>query len=135
MNSRERCIAAIKGRPVDRAPVFPLLMFFAQRRLGITYREFATNGRSMAEAQLNVLKTFPVDAITASSDAFRVAADLGADMAFPDDKPPFAQTPLVQSAADLSKLGKPDPTSSGSRMAAPHSCCSLQFRDSPQDLL
>lgn len=117
MNSRERCIAAIKGNPVDRVPVFPLLMFFAQRRLGVTYREFATNGKAMADAQLNALKMFPVDAITACSDAFRVAADLGADMAFPDDKPPFAQTPLVQSAADFSKLGKPDPASSGSRMA------------------
>ena len=117
MNSRERCIAAIKGNPVDRVPVFPLLMFFAQRRLGVTYREFATNGKAMADAQLNALKMFPVDAITACSDAFRVAADLGADMAFPDDKPPFAQTPLVQSAADLRKLGRPDPADSGSRMA------------------
>ena len=65
MNSKERCIAAIQGRPVDRIPVFPLLMFFAQSRQGITYREFATDGRALADAQLNILDRFPVDAITA----------------------------------------------------------------------
>ncbi|MBI2441489.1 MAG: uroporphyrinogen decarboxylase family protein [Lentisphaerae bacterium] len=117
MNSRERCIAAIKGEPVDRAPVFPLLMFFAQKRLGTTYRQFATNGRAMAEAQLNMRAKFPLDAITACSDAFRIAADLGADMVYPDDKPPFAARPLVRTRADLRKLGKPDPLSNGSRMA------------------
>jgi uroporphyrinogen-III decarboxylase len=51
MNSRERCLAAISGRPVDRAPVFPLLMFLAADRLGVSYRDFATSGHVMAEAR------------------------------------------------------------------------------------
>ncbi|OGV67284.1 MAG: hypothetical protein A3K19_30185 [Lentisphaerae bacterium RIFOXYB12_FULL_65_16] len=117
MTSKQRCLAAIRGEPVDRAPVFPLLMFFAQQRLGITYREFVTNGRAMADAQLLVRQRFPVDAITACSDAFRITADLGAEMVFPDDKPPYAAQPLVQSEADLRKLGRPDPTAARSRMA------------------
>ncbi len=41
MNSKQRCLAAIQGESVDRCPVFPLLMFFAQKRLGVSYREFA----------------------------------------------------------------------------------------------
>ncbi len=117
MNSKERCLAAIKGTPADRAPVFPLLMFFAQQRFGITYREFATNGRALAEAQLSLRDKFPLDAITACSDAFRVAADLGADMVYPEDKPPFAARPLVKTRDDLRKLSQPDPLSRGSRMA------------------
>jgi len=60
MNSKERCIAAINGRPVDRVPVFPLLMFFAQERYGITYREYATNGRALADSQLNIREKFPL---------------------------------------------------------------------------
>ena len=117
MSSKERCIAAINGRPVDRVPVFPLLMFFAQERYGITYREFASNGRALADAQLNTREKFPLDAITACSDAFRVTADLGAEMAYPEDGPPFAKQPLVRTRSDLHKLGKPDPLSKGSRMA------------------
>ena len=77
MNGRERCLAAIRGEPVDRVPVFPLLMFFSADRAGITYREYATSGPATAASQLLVRERFPVDAITACSDAFRVSADLG----------------------------------------------------------
>ncbi len=117
MTSKERCLAAIRGETVDRAPVFPLLMFFAQDRYGISYREFATSGHALAEAQLNIRDKFNVDAITACSDAFRVTADLGAEMVYPEDKPPFAGRPLVRSMSDLARLGRPDPLAQGSRMA------------------
>lgn len=117
MNSKKRCLAAIKGEQVDRAPVFPLLMFFAQKRQNITYREFATNGHAMAKAQLNIREKFPVDAITACTGACQITADLGADMVYPEDSTPFAAAPLVKTETDLKKLGKPDPCEVGSRMA------------------
>lgn len=117
MNSKQRCLAVIKGDRVDRVPVFPLLMFFAQKKSGITYREFATNGLSLAGAQLKIREKFAVDAITSCSDAFRVTADLRAEMIYPDDKPPFAASPLVRTDFDFRKLGKPDPACKGSRMA------------------
>jgi uroporphyrinogen-III decarboxylase len=63
MNSKQRALAAINGNPVDRVPVFPLLMFFAQSRLGITYREFATNGNAMADAQLHIQNKFNIDVL------------------------------------------------------------------------
>jgi len=91
-------------------------MFFAQKRLGVSYREFATNGYVMAEAQLNIRDTFGVDAITACSDAFRITADLGADMVFPENQTPFAASPLVVSRGDLNKLAHPDPFDPKSRM-------------------
>jgi MtaA/CmuA family methyltransferase len=117
---RERFMAALKGEPTDRIPVFPILMFLAVDRAGITYREFATNGRALAEAQLLVQERFDLDAITACSDAFRVSGDLarvlGGEMVYPDDKPPYLRKPLIASDADLDKLGRPDPTSPKSRM-------------------
>jgi MtaA/CmuA family methyltransferase len=116
MNSRQRCLAALSGEPVDRVPVFPLLMFFAQKRLGVSYREFATNGHVLAEAQINIRDTFGVDAITACSDAFRITADLGADMVFPENQTPFAASPLVASRGDLDRLVRPDPSNPKTRM-------------------
>ncbi|MHB9134496.1 MAG: uroporphyrinogen decarboxylase family protein [Armatimonadota bacterium] len=110
MTSRERFLAAIAGQPVDRTPVFPLLMFLPADRAGLTYREFAANGQALAEAQLGVQRRFGVDAITACSDAFRISADLGGEMAFPEDGPPHLQRPLVTTAGDLAGLGRPDPT-------------------------
>ena len=117
MNSYQRCKETLAGRPTDRPPVFPLLMEFAARRANLTYREYATDGAALAAAQLAIRERCPVDAITACSDAFRIAADLGAEMAYPEDKPPYATCPLVQCEADIARLGAPDPTMAGSRMA------------------
>ncbi len=128
MTGKERCLAAIHGEPVDRVPVFPLLMFFAQQRLGVTYREFATDGEVTAEAQLAMLARFDIDAITACTDAFRLAADLGAPMIFPEDRPPYAAEPLVRSAADFLRLPTPDPTAKGSRMADRCLACAEMVR-------
>lgn len=116
MNSKQRCLAALSGRPVDRVPVFPLLMFFAQKRFGVSYREFATNGHVMAEAQLHIRDTFGIDAITACSDAYRITADLGADMVFPENQTPFASSPLVASRSNLNRLTRPDPLDPKTRM-------------------
>lgn len=116
MNNRERFMAALKGEPTDRVPVFPLLMFFTADRAGLPYREFATNGRALAQAQLLVQQRFDLDAITVCSDAFRVSADLGGDMAYPESKTPYLRTPLVKSAGDVDKLGHPDPTNPRGRM-------------------
>ena len=117
MNSKTRCLAAIEGKPADRVPVFPLLMFFAADRARLTYHEFATSGEALAAAQLAMRERFGLDAITACSDAFRLTADLGAEMVFPEDKPPFAVRPIVTSATDLGRLPRPDPARRGSRMA------------------
>ncbi len=110
MTSKQRCLTAIRGEPVDRVPVFPLLMFFAQKRLGVTYRDFATNGHVMAQAQLKARADFGVDAITSCTDAFRISADLGGEMVYPDDKPPYLARPLVTGRRDLERLSRPDPT-------------------------
>jgi MtaA/CmuA family methyltransferase len=92
-------------------------MFLPADRLGISYREYATNGIAMAEAQLKVRELYGVDAITACSDAFRISADLGGDMEYPEDGVPHLRTPLVAGPGDLSKLSRPDPTAAGTRMA------------------
>ena len=88
--------------------MFPLLMFFSQKRFGIGYDTFATNGSAMAEAQLNIKQKFNIDAITACSDAFRVTADLGADMVYPADAPPYAASHLVSGETDFKNLKFPD---------------------------
>ncbi len=117
MTSKRRCLAAIRGEEVDRVPVFPLLMFFAQKRVGATYRDFASNGHVMAEAQLKMRADFGVDAITSCTDAFRISADLGGEMVYPIDKPPHLARPLVAGRSDLERLGHPDPTGRNGRMA------------------
>jgi len=106
----------VKGEKTDRVPVFPLLMFLPAARHKITYKEYATNGRAMAAAQLAIQNKFDLDAITSCSDAFRVSADLGGRMAYPEEKPPYLLDPLISSSSDLAKLGRPDPAVKKGRM-------------------
>lgn len=117
MNGKERFISVIEGREADRVPVFPLLMSFSARRSGLTYRQFASDGHALAEAQLKMLETFGLDAITACSDAFRVSADLGGEIVFPEETPPHLARPLVRTMSDLSRLRKPDVLNPSCRMA------------------
>ncbi|MHB1455440.1 MAG: uroporphyrinogen decarboxylase family protein [Armatimonadota bacterium] len=109
MNSKERFHNALFGEPVDRVPVFPLLMFLAARHAGISYREFAASGSSLAEAQLLMREKFPLDAITACSDAFRLAADLGGDVAYPEEGTPHLIRPLITDESTFRSLVRPDP--------------------------
>lgn len=117
MNSKERCLAVIRGEMPDQIPVFPLIMYFGLQRLGISYREYASNGHSLAESQLLIRKMFGIDAITACSDAFRITGDLGGDLTFPDDKPPFTPVSLVRNRNDFASLKRPDPSGRSCRMA------------------
>lgn len=98
------------GKPTDHVPVFPLLMFISAKHAGISYREFATNGSALAQAQLLMLNKFPMDAITVCSDAFRVAADLGGKVVFPEEGTPYISQPVIQNEQDFKSLVRPDVT-------------------------
>lgn len=117
MNSKERIKAVIKGEEPDRVPVFPLLMSFAAKHYGVSYKLYASNGHVMAESQLKIKEIFNIDAITSCSDAFRVSADLGGKIIFPEEKPPFLMQPLVKNEYDFRQLKKPDMANPKGRMA------------------
>ena len=116
MNGYERCAAVLRGEPPDRVPFFPLLMFFAADRGGMQYREYASDGHSLASAQINMAENYMVYAVTVSSDAFRLCADLGGDMMFPENQTPYMSSPLVRDESDLRSLKIPDPERKDSRM-------------------
>ena len=117
LSSKERTMAAIRGEPVDRVPLFPLLMFLAADRFKVPYRQYATDGHILAEAQLKMRQVFRVDAITACSDAFRLSADLGGEMVYPEDKTPYLAAPLITCDADFKALKRPDLSAAKTRAA------------------
>jgi MtaA/CmuA family methyltransferase len=109
-------MAVLTGKPSDRTPVFPLLMFMASSRTGQTYREYASESSALAEAQINMLENYRVDVVTVCSDAFRLSADLGGELEFPENQPPHLTARLIRNKADLSALKRPDPMKKGGRM-------------------
>ena len=116
MTGFERCNAVLKAETPDRIPFFPILMFFAADRAGVPYRAYATDHEALVSAQINMFENYRVDAVSACSDAFRLCADLGGNMAYPENQTPYCASPIVKNESDLAALKCPDPGRKGSRM-------------------
>ncbi len=115
MNGRERILAQLAGKPVDRLPVMPITMQYAADQVGATYLEYVRDHRVLVEAQLRTVEAFDIDHVSAISDPAREAADCGADVEFFDDQPPafIEDNALLADKAALASLKVPDPFGGG----------------------
>ncbi len=111
MTGRERIMNKIVGRPVDRVPLMPITMMFAADYNDVSYRRYATDYRTLVEAQLRVAEAFGFDYVSCISDPAREAADCGATIAYYDDQPPAINEgdALLADKARLNTLAMPDP--------------------------
>lgn len=115
MNARERVLALLDGRPIDRLPLMPITMMFAADQIGARYGEYVQDHRVLVEAQIHTARKFGLDYVSAISDPTREAADLGAAVAFYDDQPPAVVEgrALLAEKAVLARLVPPDPHAGG----------------------
>ncbi len=115
MNSRERVLAHLAGRPVDRLPLMPITMMFAADLIGARYRDYCTDFEVLAAGQMRVAEEFGFDYVNTMSDPAREAADCGAAVEY------FERTPvalhedraLLGDKAVLARLKMPDPLGGG----------------------
>src|SRR5512141_528026 len=118
MTSRERVLAHLAGRPVDRLPLMPITMMFACVQIGARYRDYCTDYRVLVEGQLRVAETFGFDYVNTMSDPACEAADCGAAVIFSEDMPPSLDDnrSLIADKRNLCDIRIPDPTA-GPRMS------------------
>jgi MtaA/CmuA family methyltransferase len=119
MKSRERVLALLEGKPIDRAPAMPVTMMWAADLIGAKYGDYATRAEIQATGQIAAARLFGFDHVSAISDPGCEAADLGAAIFYPPDAPPaiIEETALLADAATLRTLRVCDPHRPGSRMA------------------
>jgi MtaA/CmuA family methyltransferase len=112
---RPLVLAHLDGLPVDRLPAMPITMMFAARLAGIPYRDYCTDFRLLARAQVGVAARFGFDHVSAISDPAREAVDLGAPVTwFPDQPPALDDTrALLADPARLASLAIADPLAGG----------------------
>lgn len=91
MNSYERLLARVHGKPVDRVPNLCIMMGFAAKYAGIPYEDFCLCPEKMVEANLLVQKAFDLDLVTVMSDPYGEAMDYGMEVVFPHDANPHAK--------------------------------------------
>jgi MtaA/CmuA family methyltransferase len=115
VNSRERVLAMIEGRPVDCLPNMPITMMFAADVAGVKYRDYAADYRVLVAAQLRTAEEFGFDYVSVISDPAREAADCGAVIKYFDHQPPAIDETQARLAdkASLATLKIPDPLAGG----------------------
>lgn len=110
MNGKNRVLAMCDGQAVDHLPLMPITMMFAADQAGVSYRDYASDHRVLAAAQLKVAQTFGFDYVSAISDPAREASDLGGAVEWFDNQPPaiIESRALLEDRSRLTTLKLPD---------------------------
>lgn len=107
MNGRERILASIDGKERNQIALWPFVMAFSAKYAGVSYREFATDYKMLAKAQIMTADAFGLDAVTVDSDAYREAAAFGAVLDFPEDDLPIMKKAAIPDKTKF-QFKKPD---------------------------
>jgi MtaA/CmuA family methyltransferase len=113
----------------------PITMQFAADVVGVKYRRYVTDFRTLVEAQLRTAERYGFDYVSCISDPAREAADCGAEIAFFDDQPPAfrEERALLREKTTLADLRVPDPLGGG-RMTDRVRAAELFRREAGRDL-
>jgi MtaA/CmuA family methyltransferase len=104
MTPYERVFNRIKGQSVDRIPNFCIIMTFAAKYCGVTYKEFVTNYKVFVDCVLRCCEDFEIDLLCAISDPMREAHGFGARIVISDDDVPHPESTLLTDLNQISKL-------------------------------
>lgn len=105
MNSRDLTLATIGGTP-EKVPFNPFIMHLAATIQGIDYSQvYCRNAEALAEAHINCAKTFGIDHVNVSTDAYREASAWGVEVDFSGHTPIPAKQLSLQ---DFDLIDKPD---------------------------
>ncbi len=110
---KQRIGAFLSGKPIDRVPCVPLILNHAARLIGVTIRQYATDGDLMGKAHVAAYRRYGQDLITIFSDTAILGEAMGTKLFFPKDDVARVQTPAVAKPEDAAKLPRVDPRKAG----------------------
>jgi MtaA/CmuA family methyltransferase len=116
MNSYERVMNRLQGKPVDRVPNFDIIMGFGVHYVGVMLSQYLLDYRYMVKSNLAMVTDFDIDILQAITDPFRESVDFGLEVEFPEDGLPKRIRPLLAPGDDIKKVPLVDP-GSGRRMS------------------
>ena len=116
MNSYERVMNRLAGKPVDRIPNLSIVMMFAAKQQGITYGQYCSDYRHLADSAILCYEKFGFDMVSAISDPMREAEGFGSQVVIPEDAVPYAPVKRLQTIEEIDTLRVIDP-SLGRRMS------------------
>jgi MtaA/CmuA family methyltransferase len=113
MTGRERVTALLAGGTPDRLPFMPITMMRAAQHIGVKYRDYVTDHRVLAEAQVRIAEAFDIDHVSVISDPAREVSDLGGAVEWFENQPPAVveERALLAEKRRLIGLRPPDSAS------------------------
>jgi uroporphyrinogen decarboxylase len=116
MNSYERVMNRLHGKPIDRVPNFDIIMGFGAHYVGATLSQYLLDHRYMVKSNLAMVNDFDIDILQTLTDPFRESVDFGLEVEFPEDGLPKRIRPLLAPGDDIKKVPLINP-GSGRRMS------------------
>lgn len=109
MNSLERYLITLEGRPTDHLARLPILMQFAAEHIGSNYGAFASDYRVLTDANIACAREFGIDQMNTMSDPYRETQGYGAKIIYERDMVPHCEKHPLEDDFDLSSLPRPHP--------------------------
>jgi uroporphyrinogen decarboxylase len=113
MNPRERWGLLLIDELPDRPPVYPLVTSHAAAVYGCDLIKYCTDGKILAEAQLQAQRAYGHEALSVFTDVGIIAEAIGSKYHLRDFDVPILDAPYVTDPALIDSLQVPDPGSQG----------------------
>ncbi len=109
MNSLQRYLATIEGKPVDFLPRIPILMQYAAEYIGSNYGAFASDYCVLTDANIACAREFGIDQMNTMSDPYRETQGFGAKIIYEKNMVPRCERHPLEDDGRLDRLPRPDP--------------------------
>jgi uroporphyrinogen decarboxylase len=126
VTGNERLAALREGRIIDRVPVFCNLFDQGANELGITIKDYFSNGEYVAEAQLKMREKYRYDSLWSLFYAGKEAEILGCHtMIYAQNGPPNVGHMVIKNYDDVHKFEIPADITEHPAMAEPLKCLKI----------
>ncbi|QOV18642.1 uroporphyrinogen decarboxylase family protein [Blautia liquoris] len=104
MNSYERVMNRLAGKPVDYLPNLSLTMMFAAKEAGVSFGEFCSDYRKLSEGALRCHEKYGIDMVCVISDPMRETEGFGTEVVIPSENVPYPKVRRIKNIEDIDTL-------------------------------
>jgi uroporphyrinogen decarboxylase len=113
MNPRERWGLLLIDEFPDRPPVYPLVTAHAAKAYGCNLKDYCSEGKVLAEAQLFAQAKYGHEGLSVFSDVGIIAEAMGSKYLLREFEVPILIEPIIRDSAQIADLRLPDCVSAG----------------------
>jgi uroporphyrinogen decarboxylase len=103
----QRVLTTLSHNEPDRVPLFLLFSLHGAKELGLTIKEYFSNGDNIAEGQIRLQQKYQNDCFYSFFHAPLETEAFGGEVIYSEDGPPNASTPFIRNIEQITQLEPP----------------------------